>query len=116
MRSADGSWSPSVLTWGSLFEPHRYPDGAEIGSRLPLPAGRYRIDLDVELLGADRPLLEVRPEGAASGRTYEFARVPGGLSGAFEILTTDAPVSLPVAAARSPWGGSASQPFPEAPV
>lgn len=94
-RAADGVWDSSVLRWGTLYEPHRHPDGAEIGARLPLPTGRYRIDLDVELLGLDRPLLEVRPEGpAATGRTYEFARVPLGLSGAFEILPGSPPVSL----------------------
>jgi hypothetical protein len=93
-RSADGVWDPSVLRWGTLYEPHRHPDGAEIGARLDLPPGRYRIDLDAEVLGPDRPLLEVRPEGIASGRTYEFTRVPQGLSGVFEIQPSDRPVSL----------------------
>jgi hypothetical protein len=92
--AADGVWDHRVLGWGTLYEPHRHPDGAEIGARLNLPAGRYRIDVEVELLGSDRPRLEVRPEGRASGRAYEFARVPLGLSGAFEILPSDPPVSL----------------------
>lgn len=93
-RSADGVWDASVLRWGALFEPHRHPDGAAIGERLPLPPGRYQLDLDAELLGPDRPLLEVRPERAASGRTYEFTRAPSGLSSAFEVLPSDGPLGL----------------------
>ena len=94
-RAAEGIWDHSVLRWGTLYEPHRHPDGAEIGARLMLPAGRYRIDLDVELLGPDRPLLEVRPEGfAGTGRTYEVTRVPLGLSSAFEIPAGAPAVSL----------------------
>jgi hypothetical protein len=98
-RSADASWDPSVLRWGSLYEPHRHPDGAEIGSRLRLPPGRYRIDIDVEWVGSDSaspraPSLEVRPEGTGIGRTGALVRVPTGLSGAFEILPSDPAVSL----------------------
>jgi hypothetical protein len=93
-RSADGVWDPSVLRWGTLYEPHRHPDGAEIGARLELPPGLYRIDLDAELLGPDAPILEVRPERVASGRRYQFARVSGGLSAALEILPSDPAVSL----------------------
>src|SRR5205814_10157138 len=34
--SADG------LSWGPAYEPYRWPEGAEIGARLALPAGAYR--------------------------------------------------------------------------
>lgn len=98
---ADGEWGPADLRWGTLYEPHRHPDGAEIGARLDLPPGRYRIDLDVEwpgfageVSGPGPPRLEVRPEGAASGRAYEFARVPLGLTGVFEVLPSDPAVSV----------------------
>jgi hypothetical protein len=93
-RAAEGVWDASSLRWGTLYEPHRHPDGAEIGSRFALAPGRYRLDLGVELLGEDRPQLEVRPEGVVPGRRYVFTRTPGGLSAAFEILPSEPAVSL----------------------
>ena len=42
-------WSPEALGWGPLYEPHRFPDGAEVGRRLPLPPGRYRLAVGGEL-------------------------------------------------------------------
>jgi hypothetical protein len=99
IRAADGSWGPEDLRWGTLYEPHRHPDGAEIGARLDLPAGRYRVDLEVEWAGPETsgpaaPQLEVRPEGSATGRTSELTRVPLGLSAVFEILPGEPAVSL----------------------
>jgi hypothetical protein len=98
VRTADGEWGPADLRWGTLYEPHRHPDGAEVGARLELPAGRYRIDLDVEWAGigpeSGAPRLQVRPDGAAPGRTYELTRVPGGLSGVFDILPGEPAVGL----------------------
>ena len=99
IRAADGVWGPEDLRWGTLYEPHRHPDGAEIGARLELPPGRYRLDLEVEWAGLaseaepGAPRLEVRPDGSA-GRTYELTRVPLGVSGVFEILRGDPAVSL----------------------
>ena len=39
------AWRPAVLDWGPLYEPHRHPAGAVVGSRLPLPPGRYRVEV-----------------------------------------------------------------------
>jgi hypothetical protein len=57
---ADARWTTAGLGWGPLYEPHRHPDGAAIGRRLPLPPGRYRLAIDAEDLsgGAGLPALE----------------------------------------------------------
>ena len=65
------SWTLETLGWGPLYEPLRAPDGAEVGRRLPLPAGRYRLTLQGEALSPDRAFPSWR-----SGRT-----VPGRPSG-----------------------------------
>jgi hypothetical protein len=59
------AWRPAVLDWGPLYEPHRHPAGAVVGSRLPLPPGRYRFEVAAERLGAELPVLEIWPDGAA---------------------------------------------------
>jgi hypothetical protein len=38
-------WEASRLSWGGLYEPHRYPDGAPLGERLALRPGEYDLDL-----------------------------------------------------------------------
>jgi hypothetical protein len=59
---AVGEWPLEALGWGPLYEPHRFPDGAEVGRRLPLPAGRYRIGLHGQPLGATPPTVMVVPD------------------------------------------------------
>jgi hypothetical protein len=56
-----GEWSVESLGWGPLYEPHRHPDGAPLGRRLPIGAGRCRIELDADDLSgaAGLPRLEV---------------------------------------------------------
>jgi hypothetical protein len=44
-RSWPARWGPEALDWGSLFEPHRYPEGVVLGGRLPLPPGGYELRL-----------------------------------------------------------------------
>jgi hypothetical protein len=93
----DAAWDATVLDWGPLYEPHRFPDGAEIGARLRLAPGPYRIDLDAESLGEEPPALEVRREGRPAGRRQPLARTRAGWSGSFEIAPADPPVSLRLA-------------------
>lgn len=50
-------WLTLPLGWGPLYEPHRHPGGAILGRRLPVPPGRYRLDLELNPLGgSERPL------------------------------------------------------------
>jgi hypothetical protein len=84
-------WTREALGWGPVYEPHRVPDGAEVGRRLPLPVGRYRLFLLGEALGPDGafPPLVVEPdrpgapvrvsptEPAASGGEARFEVRPG---------------------------------------
>jgi hypothetical protein len=87
-----------VLAWGPAFEPHRYPDGAEIGSRLPLRPGTYRLRIEAELLPADAPnRVVVRPEGtgvAADPRWSPFTRTPGSLEAVFLVRESETAVTL----------------------
>jgi hypothetical protein len=82
------SWGVAPLGWGPLYEPHRFPDGAEVGRRLPLPAGRYDLTLVAERVGGpggSAPTLDVRPEPAAAGREYPFQEVAEGWHTTFDI-------------------------------
>jgi hypothetical protein len=59
---AEGEWSPAAEGWGPVYEPHRFPDGADIGRRLPLTPGRYRLSLVGQALGGAPPVVGVRPD------------------------------------------------------
>ena len=87
--AAHALWGPKDLGWGPLFEPHRYPDGATLGDRLRLPAGRYALRLEAESLIplSDPPELTVRdetPEARASVTTLALEAGPAW-SGEFTI-------------------------------
>jgi hypothetical protein len=60
--AAEGEWPAAALPWGPLYEPHRHPAGAEIGRRLALPPGRYRILVEADALGPEPPSLVVVPD------------------------------------------------------
>ncbi len=94
---AGAQWGPEVLSWGPLYEPHRFPLGAEIGSRLQLPPGRYEIHVQAELLGGRPADLEVRPEPSHPARGYGLAAGENGLSGCFEVPAGDRAVTLTLA-------------------
>ncbi|HKC12370.1 MAG TPA: hypothetical protein VKI41_10090, partial [Vicinamibacteria bacterium] len=81
-------WGPSDLAWGPLYEPHRHPEGAELGSRLALAPGRYRIVVEAENLAPTQssPVLVTRPEGSgASERLWPLAPGGAGWTGIFEV-------------------------------
>jgi hypothetical protein len=81
-------WGPSDLAWGPLYEPHRHPEGAELGSRLALPAGRYRIVVEAENLAPTQssPVLVARLDvPGAPERVWPLAPVLPGWTGVFEV-------------------------------
>ena len=90
-------WTPQALGWGPVYEPHRAPDGAEVGRRLPLPAGRYRLALLGETLGPDGsfPPLVVTPDRAgAPGRVSPARPASSGWEADFEVRPGERAVSL----------------------
>ena len=83
-------WGPEALEWGPTFEPHRRPEGASIGDRLPLPPGRYRLHLEGEALGP-LPNLEIQPD--RPGSPWRFAGREGD-GWTVEVRESDGPVTL----------------------
>jgi hypothetical protein len=92
---AVAEWPPDALGWGSLYEPHRFPDGAEVGRRLPLQPGRYRLTVLGELLGTAAPAVVVRPDRpGAPWRLCRARTVPGGLEADLEVREGEPAVGL----------------------
>jgi hypothetical protein len=92
-----GEWTPEPLGWGPVYEPHRVPDGAEVGRRLPLPAGRYRLAVLGEALGPDGagPPLVVAPDHPGAPARVSPARpAPAGWEADFEVRPGERAVSL----------------------
>jgi hypothetical protein len=87
--AAPARWGPEALAWGPLYEPHRHPDGATIGDRLRLPAGRYALSLEAEpqIPLTEPPELTLRGEGPdTSERVTTLLRTTGlGWSGELAI-------------------------------
>jgi hypothetical protein len=82
----EARWTPADLGWGPLYEPHRHPDGAEIGSRLPLAEGDYTVEIQVERVPSSLPppALEVRTGGG--WRAGPLQEGPAGvLRGGFQL-------------------------------
>ncbi len=59
----EARWGVGDLDWGPLYEPHRYPQGAVLGGRLPLPPGRYALEVGLDRLwpAATPPTLTLQP-------------------------------------------------------
>jgi len=86
--SADARWTTDGLGWGPLYEPHRHPDGAPLGRRLPLPPGRYRLAMEVEDLSGRTgwPRLEVAADRpAAPWRAVLLVRDGGSLTAEIDL-------------------------------
>jgi hypothetical protein len=89
--AGEGRWGPGELGWGPVYEPHRFPEGAVFGSRLPLVPGCYRVEVDAEVLGDGVPWVRLRPE---PGRV-RLARLAGTpLQAQFEIAAGEHAVTL----------------------
>lgn len=104
VRSATCSWDTRDLDWGPLYEPHRFPDGAELGRRLALPPGAYRLELQGDELapGQASPRLDVVGEAGASPRTAALGRIDGGLVAFFRVRGSERAVTLRIREG-GPW-------------
>jgi hypothetical protein len=90
---ADSSarWPAAALSWGPLYEPHRYPAGAPLAERLDLPAGSYTLRLETnpglpasDLL-PELVLVEERRLVPQPPRRLPFSRELQGLTTQFDI-------------------------------
>ena len=92
---AVGEWAPEALGWGPLYEPHRFPDGAELGRRLPLPAGRYRLTLLGDALAPSAPAVAVGPDSPGAPLRLSRARlVAGGWEADVEVRPGERAIGL----------------------
>jgi hypothetical protein len=84
-------WTTDALEWGPAYEPHRVPEGAVIGGRLPLPPGTYAIAIEGETVPSalPPPVLLSGPDGGP-GRAQPLALAPNGLAGLFTVATREA--------------------------
>jgi hypothetical protein len=96
VRSAAAEWRPADLGWGPAYEPHRHPDGALVGGRLPLPPGRYRLELAAQDLApqAAGPDLVVHAEPNGVPRAMRLEPAPGGRAATFDVEPAEHAVSL----------------------
>ncbi len=95
--SATAEWSPAALGWGPLYEPHRHPAGAELGRRLRLRPGRYRIELAAEDLapGSASAVLAILPDRPGASRRETWLRPhEGGFAATFEVGQGEPAVAL----------------------
>ncbi len=93
---AVGRWGPEPLGWGPLYEPHRHPAGVEVGRRLALPPGRYRLKLLAQDLAVgEAPTLVVAPDtpGAAT-RSSSFTTTSDGWTASLVVLPAERAVNL----------------------
>ena len=92
---ATGRWPASVLSWGPLYEPHRFPAGAALAERLALPAGRFRLVLMADVLDdrAEPPRLRLKGSTCGGLPATSFFRVPEGLAVDFDLPAAEREVS-----------------------
>ncbi len=96
-RAAPGEWSPEVLGWGPLYEPYRHPAGVELGRRLRLSPGRYRLFLRGQDLAPGMPpaVVEVLPDRpGAPGRVTPLRSASGGFETSIVVQATDPAIDV----------------------
>lgn len=95
--AAEAAWEPDALDWGPLYEAHRFPAGATLGSRLPLASGRYRLSLSAEKLpDSTPPAVAVVPDRAdpAAVVGMALASTSDGWEGTIDVPGSAAAVDL----------------------
>ena len=90
-RQATGRWPARVLAWGPLYEPHRFATGAPLAERLALPAGRFRLVLEADVLDAQAGPPRLRLQGPRCGGwpPTSFFGVPEGWAVDFSLEVAD---------------------------
>jgi hypothetical protein len=92
---ARARWGPEPLGWGPLYEPHRHPSGAEIGRRLALAPGRYRLELVAQSLASEPPTLLVVPDSpGAVARPSALGAAAAGWEASFVVQPGEPAVNL----------------------
>jgi hypothetical protein len=94
---AGAEWGPEALDWGPLFEPHRHPGGAELGGRLGLRPGSYRVAvLADDLAPGSLPILDLWPEplDPVGKRSSPFVPLTGGVQADFTVAAHETAVTL----------------------
>jgi len=83
---SEAVWTPSVLDWGPLYEPHRSAEGAVIGARLALEPGDYTMAIDGEAVpsGLGVPRLAAERDGD-SGQAFPLMLEGSRLTGGFRV-------------------------------
>jgi hypothetical protein len=97
--SAAAEWGPDDLGWGPAYEPHRHPDGAPVGGRLPLRPGFYGLEMAGQELSASAvtPDLLVVPEPRAVPRPAVVGRPAAGRwEAGFAVLPGETAVTLEI--------------------
>jgi hypothetical protein len=96
VNPAPARWGPGDLGFPPVYEPHRHPDGALLGSRLALPPGRYELRLEAQDLDAVAPsgLVEIRPEGGGLPRLMALERCAVGWAASFSVRPGERAVTL----------------------
>ncbi len=94
-RHTIAAWGPEDLDWGPVYEPHRRPEGAELGSRLPLPAGEYELSLGGERLGGGLPRIELWPDSRpGTWRAFPVTESKEGVVAHLAVRPDDGAVTL----------------------
>jgi hypothetical protein len=91
----EARWDASRLSWAGVYEPHRHPDGAPLGERLPLPPAEYDLHLDTRAgwPGGAIPTVDVRSR-AARLATVVLESGEKGLRGRFTVPAGADEISL----------------------
>lgn len=91
VRAGPGTWTTGDLGWGPSYEPHRAPEGALIGARLPLPLGVYALIVEGEAVPSalPPPFLLSGPETGPT-TIAPLTLSAAGLTGTFAVATAQA--------------------------
>jgi hypothetical protein len=98
VEAASARWGPESVLFDPLFEPHRHPEGVDLGTRLGLSPGRYTFSLQGQWFGGEAPEVEAgeTPLGLRrSGDAWEGdLEIPPGAGETTLHLLSSSPFAL----------------------